>query len=382
MKFRKTILIVCEGTNTEPDYFRYLSEIFSYPKNIWDNVEISDNKTIPNDISIPAKNELGKRKKRQFENPNKHKKNDDNALKELFVYKYGDVEGISKYEEVKAVPLRYVAQAQLIEEEQQLYNELWAVFDKNGHTHHKEAFTKANEKVNDKIVNIGFSSRSFEQWILLHFERNCRIFQQTECGIKSKKGSKKILFECGKNTHQNDCKGNVCLVGYIRTHTPLIDYAKSNKQEDLKRMMNILLETNTIQTAFENAAWLRHKQQNELQKNNGNIYELNTYTNIDILVKQLIGNEIIIRWANFDEIIVFEKLRFVVKLLKPKTIEIEFSTQPFIHWRFYTKSKITHNKVNLNPHSDNNKIILETEVDTPNCDFCIDASNKVLMFEL
>ncbi len=286
-KLNKCILIVCEGTNTEYDYFRFIKEYISIPNNIWDRVEVSHNSIIPNDVPIPSNAKLGIREKRQFLNPNKHKANAIDVLKELYEDIYGKKEKVVKYEDIKAVPLRYVVQAQLIEQKQQIYEELWAVFDKNGHTHHEEAFQKAKEKINNKIVNIGFSSRSFEQWILLHFEKSNFTFQQTECGERPKNGKKrkgKKSFNCGKNEHEKDCNGKNCLVGYIRINTPLKNYAKSNNQIDLKKMMDILLEKKTLKTAFSNAEWLRERYENK-----GKIYELNPYTNVDVLVKKLLG---------------------------------------------------------------------------------------------
>lgn len=280
-KLSRNILIVCEGTKTEPDYFRFIAKKISYPKNIWDVVEISDNTTLPNDIPIPAPTGLKVRKKRHFINPNKRKKGDRNALKELCDYLYGEGESIELYQTISAVPLRYVAQAQLIEKEQQLYEELWAVFDKDGHTHHKEAFKKAKETVYDKVVNIGFSSRSFEHWILLHFEKNKNTFHATEC--KNKDGDS---LNCNAT---NGCKGTKCLCGYIRVRTPLSDYSKSSSPEDMNKMMEILLKPKTLNMAFENAAWLRGEIKKDPNTNTKEIFELNPYTDIDILVRNLIS---------------------------------------------------------------------------------------------
>ena len=181
-KLERVLLIVCEGTSTEPQYFKWIAENRSYTNGTWEMVDIHHNSTIPNDIPIPVKSELGgNRKRRKFENPNKRKLNKRNILKELFEDQYGSSKGIEKYEEIKAVPLRYVAHARLLEERSGIYEEIWAVFDKNGHTYHKEAFILAEEKVNNKKVNIAFSSRSFEQWILLHFEKSSKPFEKTSC---------------------------------------------------------------------------------------------------------------------------------------------------------------------------------------------------------
>lgn len=279
-KLRRSILIVCEGTKTEHDYFSYIASHVTYPKGLWDIVEVCDNKTIPSDIPISADTELGKRKKRHFTNPNKSKITEQNVLKELCKHIYGHEDGIEEYDNIKAVPLRYIAQAQLIEEEQQMHDELWAVYDKDGHSHHKEAYKRAEKVVNGKKVQIGFTSRSFEHWLLLHFEKNTTNFSSSEC-----KDEKKRPIEC--NSIQG-CKGNTCLIGYLKANTPLKKFQKSNGKEDLKNMMELLLQPKYLNNAFENANWLRTEIQNNDALKDKKCYELNPYTDIDILVRKLV----------------------------------------------------------------------------------------------
>lgn len=279
-KLNRSILIVCEGTKTEHDYFEYIAENISKRKNLWDSVVVSDNNTIPNDIPISAPTVLGKRSKRYFVNPNKRRIGERNMLKELCKFLYGEKDGLEMYDSVKAVPLRYVAQAQLIEEDRQMYEELWAVFDKDGHTHHKEAYEKAEELVNNKKVQIGFSSRSFEHWIILHFEKNKNEFLRSEC-----KDENDVPIVCNRN---NGCKGADCLCGYIRTNTPLVNYKKSNDYENLSVMMDILLKPENLTRAFENAKWLRDEIAKDPTQNSKRCYELNPYTDVDFLVKRLI----------------------------------------------------------------------------------------------
>ncbi|MEO0041516.1 MAG: hypothetical protein RL329_964 [Bacteroidota bacterium] len=277
-QFEKVLLIVCEGTATEPQYFRWLVENKS--NNIWSRVEIRDNTTLPDDISFQKPTELSGGKTRptrqlKFENPNKRKDNQRNVLEELLIYLYGNVEGIKKYKDVQAVPLRYVALTQCYDELYKgIYDELWAVFDKNGHTHHQEAFELAKKGVNGKKTYIGFSSRSFEEWILLHFEKNQIKFEKTTCAL------------CEDKRNQTSCHGKICLVGYLRTHY-LPNYAKSNKNNNLNELMQTLFDKQNI--AFENAAWLRTQMQSELKEKEEKIYLLNPYTDLDMLVKKMIG---------------------------------------------------------------------------------------------
>ncbi len=277
-KFKRSILIVCEGTKTEYDYFNYIGHNISIAKEIWDIVDVSTNTTIPNDIAIPLPTLLGTRKKKHFVNPNKKKIPERNIMKELCFYLYGEDDGSEKYEEVKAVPLRYVALAQMIEEEKGMYEELWAVFDKDGHTHHKEAYEKAQVEVNGKKVNIGFTSRSFEHWLLLHFVKNKDEFLITEC-----KDEKDNEIGCDKTL---GCQGTKCLCGYIRFNTVLTDYSKSKNPEDFHKMMQILLVN--LPNAFNNAEWLRNEINNDANLNTLPCYDLNPYTDVDFLIKRLI----------------------------------------------------------------------------------------------
>lgn len=278
-KIKRIILIVCEGTKTEYNYFRYIGEKMSIPNKLWDFVEVSNNVTIPQDIPIPAPTVLGTRNKKSFINPNKRKIPDQNVLLKLCEHLYGEKEGFEKYEDVKAVPLRFVALAQMLEEEQEIYEELWAVYDKDDHPFHKEAREKAKEMTNGKVVNIGFTSRSFEHWVILHFEKNKNEFLETDC-----KDEKDDSVGCNKHI---GCKGKICLCGYIRANTPLENYSKSSNPKDFEAMMQILMNPVNLKNAIANAEWLR----DEIKNTEGvvqPIYELNPYTDIDLLIKKLI----------------------------------------------------------------------------------------------
>jgi hypothetical protein len=280
------MLIVCEGTQTEPQYLRWIVEQHSIPKEIWSTVEIRDTVSLPDDIALPKPTELGgkrARRKLKSENPNRKKQTERNVLKELLSIRYGQIEGLKIYTDVKAVPLRYVALAQEYDDYYgDIYDELWAVFDKDGHTHHEEAY-KLAQKTNDrKQVNIALSCRSFEQWILLHFEKSKHAFEQTACKGENEIG-KEVVLNCND---KNGCKGNTCLVGYIRKKH-FSDYAKSNKTQSLHEMMTLLLEK--IEDAFENSVWLREQIQDEIKAKEGKLYLVNSYTDVDILVKKLLG---------------------------------------------------------------------------------------------
>lgn len=116
------ILILCEGKETEPNYFHSLkADIQKFNSKI-SGVTIEDTKV--------------------------------NTLKELV-----DIAVDRK----KATPRN------------NKFKSIWIVVDKDGYTKHPESFNRA--KANQ--INIAFSSISFEYWFLLHFEYTTRPF--TNC---------------------------------------------------------------------------------------------------------------------------------------------------------------------------------------------------------
>lgn len=279
-KPNRCILIVCEGTRTESDYFSYIADNISCKNKIWDKVDIANNNNFPRDYPVMAPTDLGKRSKRKFVNPNKTVIDEINVLKELCLDLYGLEKGYEIYEESKAVPLRFVKQAQLLEQKNNMYDELWAVFDKNGHSHHKEAFTLAQADCDGKKVNIGFSSRSFEQWILLHFVKSKKEFHNSEC-----KDTNGRSINCNINM---GCKGELCLMGYIRKNTPLSNFNKSNKKLELDEIMSVLMSATNLTRAFENAEWLRNEIIKSPELKSLKCYELNPYVDVDMLVRRLV----------------------------------------------------------------------------------------------
>ena len=134
------------------------------------------------------------------------------------------------------------------------FDEVWVVFDKNGYTKHKEAFDLANEPINGKKVNIAFSSIAFEQWVLLHFVKSATSFS--------------------KSAH---------IVEELRTKGYFPDYEKKAYIDTYS-----FLKDKTIQ-AIENSAWLKHQLENAGLLPAGPIYELNPYTDVEILVMRLLG---------------------------------------------------------------------------------------------
>lgn len=99
------------------------------------------------------------------------------------------------------------------------YSEVWVVFDKDDHPCHKEAFDKVRQKRREKRhINLAFSSRCFETYLLQHFEYNTLSFQKSECNEK-RNGSTRY-FNCCTNKAETGkaCDGDKCINGYARKH--------------------------------------------------------------------------------------------------------------------------------------------------------------------
>ena len=150
------IRIICEGEKTEPLFFTALCERYVTTKGI-------DARTVPQAPVTDETEELStergsyKGKKRQ--------------VKQLPAEDAPVISG--------APPLKWVVYARRLLSEG--VDEAWAVYDKDKHPKHKEAIEEAEKIVNGKRVGIAFTSRSFEYYLLLHFEYLYREFQETEC---------------------------------------------------------------------------------------------------------------------------------------------------------------------------------------------------------
>ena len=101
--FKRTLLIVCEGSETEPNYFNYLKKI-ALEKEIWSSINI---------YPIPEQEEgvtyqPNKRKKRKFNLSTE----EDNRFKAYLEEIYETTEVKQLYEKYKSQPSRYVKEAQ------------------------------------------------------------------------------------------------------------------------------------------------------------------------------------------------------------------------------------------------------------------------------
>lgn len=251
LHYHKTILIVCEGEGTEPSYFNELRDLLL-------------NKKV--DVSI----EIRPRPKNEID-PEPFQVREGGKKKQL--QKPAIILPISEIEDqYKAQPTRYVREAQLGLADG-TYDEVWAVFDKDGHPQHREAFELAENEIEGKKVNIAFSSIAFEYWILLHFERNTSVFEKSMC----REG--RTQLDCGTKTYSTDCQGAKCVCGRIVTQG-FLNYVGRKKSFEFSEFHKY------VNNAIGSAVLLRNSYLNP-----DIIYDLNPYTSVDRLVFKLIHLE-------------------------------------------------------------------------------------------
>jgi|GEM_PF-2239963 hypothetical protein len=255
--FERNMLIVCEDTNTAPNYLSPLKDL-SISHQCWDYIEIYPKPPIESEREIAQAavnpHKTG-RKKRQFETTG----NDDEWMT------------LELEKEYLEQPVCYVKTAQKALEDGS-YAEVWAVFDLDGHTGHARAAALALIPINGQTVNIAFSSRSIELWFLLHFGQYGQAFQKTSCkkddGGREQHCNVEILCT-------NEGRGE-CLSGFLRRNTLLTNYLKNDTE------IYHLLEPHLFE-AFQNANWLRSQYEPNIP-----FFERNPYTSMDMLVKRML----------------------------------------------------------------------------------------------
>lgn len=253
------IRIVCEGDKTEPLFFTSLCDLYCRGN------EALDVRTVPQP-RIPLDEKTATTSRGGYKGKKRQVKSAENMPPEE--------------EPITGVPpLKWVQYARRILSEG--VDESWAVYDKDEHPKHAEAFEEANKVIDGKKVNIAFSSRSFEYYLLLHFEYLYYSFEETECGERIK--GNKHRFECGTGKNPDkDCDGKTCINGYARKH----GYWKETKSS----VSTFPLVADRLVKGLINACRLRAESD---ANTNEPMYNRNPYTNVDLLVGRLIGKETI-----------------------------------------------------------------------------------------
>jgi len=202
------------------------------------------------------------------------------------------------------------------------FDQIWLVFDNDDNNQEKQGFLiDLFAKAKEFGIQMAYSNRQFENWILLHFEQNNTIFLASECKNcleGSKQVKKKYCDECRCGlsdfskkdcANGNDCKGEICIGGYLRENKLHSFYKKGDWRKEsggngkttneycyeglfdgsVKDFLNVSQDQEKavfqkIRIAIQNAEWLRNQQGNPSPENSQN-----PYTDVDKLVKILIN---------------------------------------------------------------------------------------------
>lgn len=190
-----------------------------------------------------------------------------------------------------------------------------------------------------KQVKIGFSSICFEHWVLLHYEKNKSPFSKSQD-----------------------------IINYLDSSDHYPEYEKATQiYHKLK---------NKIDRAMENAAWLRHKMENELKQNGGKIYKINPYTDVDKLVSILIGYNQKIVWGRIGEFTSIEGLCIKIEKYEKRQKNITLRVVMKNSHKLYTH--IENNKSRNFYLIDNNKKRFDPTIKKT----VIIANNETKNFEL
>ena len=258
--FKEALLLICEGTKTEPFFFGSFREDKTRCKIDKEIVILPKPSLTEDDISLRIDRGNKPRQKRVLlGNP----KDDNNTI----------FSG--------APPLNWV-QAGI--EKLDTYEEVWCVFDKDDHPKRAEAFRLVDEsKKKGKNINIAFSSRCIEYYFLLHFEYIYKAFEKSECNEKV--NDKSHVFRCGlpDAVVGKACNGERCVNGYARIKGYWTESKGNNSlYPNLK---------DRLFSAIKNAEILR-RESLKLDKDTP-IFDRNPYVTIDYLIARLLGYTVI-----------------------------------------------------------------------------------------
>jgi hypothetical protein len=243
----KTIVIVCEDTVVTPTYLgKIRAEVMKGGS--WENILV---------YPIPPSDPTTVR------NNNPHK-----SERKIRTFLPGNEETAFEIEEEhKAVPVRYVREAQLRILESN-YDEGWAVYDLDGHPRQAAAH---NLSLTEPIIKIAFSSIAVEHWLLLHFTKdNTAYSKSADIPVHQ--------FIAGYN---KDTKGKINIYEHLRPH---------------------------LDVALENAAWLRTINAGKSTP----FYTINPYVDTDLLIKRLYEIDEEISWGYINEPFTLKYIQFSI----------------------------------------------------------------------
>lgn len=286
------LVIICEGTETEQPYFEYLAN------KVRD--QFDDIKVIPSPEEKLAAAEVRTNQNRRMKKL--ASENNERAKKApVYVTLFETEPEIdANYDKYKQAPAKYVREAYFWTKND-VYSEAWAVYDLDDtddpdHSIHECA---KNLMDNTPSLHIAFSAYSFEEWLLLYFERCNTEFRNS--AYKKAEGKKHINdpeYDCNGRQcqHKKKCEAE-CIGDYLdrKGYVNAIYKNKVYSKNDGKIYAQVIYEDKILRhRAYVNAAWSRSLRKDVF-------YECNPYSDVDQLVMRLIGDKTDIRWIKTSE---------------------------------------------------------------------------------
>jgi len=383
------LVIICEGTETEWPYFEFLANKV--------RGRFDDIKVIPSPKEKLAADELRTNRNRVLRRLASENNGKVKRFPLYMTLKENEQDVDANYAKYKQAPAKYVREAYLWIKEHG-YSEAWAVYDLDDtddpdHSVHERAKCLMDDTLS---LHIAFSAYSFEEWLLLYFERCNTEFRNS---AHKKPEGKKII-----NNPEYDCNGRQCqhrkkceaeCIGDYLDRKGYADVIKKKYAVDyLEKKDNVyskndgriyaqaIYEDGTLRRrAYINAAWSRSLK-------NKVFYECNPYSNVDKLIMRLMDENREIRWIKTSEIFALGGHSFTIEqedgslYLSHQGYETCLLGRDQIFWcdNDYNKKAEAINGVNINYTADENDA--KSLVLSDNCNIlCIKDGNQELYFE-
>lgn len=152
-----------------------------------------------------------------------------------------------------------------------------------------------------------YSCRSFELWLILHFEacKNAFIISKEEEITEENPMNPGNIIHHLWNFAPNFCKGfDKPRFGKINAYNILKPQPYNPKYETEIEAKAVIDKVNT---AIINSFWLRQEMQSELELQEGKYYEINPFTDVNYLLSSLLEQEVC--YGDLGETIVFDGIQ-------------------------------------------------------------------------
>lgn len=297
------LVIICEGTETEYPYFEFL---VNQVQNRFDDIKVIPS---PED-KLAAKEERANQNRRMKKLASE---NNEKAKKTPLYVTLSETEHDidTNYDLYKQAPAKYVREAYLWLKKG--YSKAWAVYDLDDTDDLDHSVHQCAKELIESSPDLhkAFSAYSFEEWILLNFERcNTEFRNSAYKKVKGKKQNNDPEYDCNGRQcqHKKNC-GAECIGDYLdrKGYANAICKNKAYSKNDGKIYAQAIYGDKELRyRAYVNAAWSR-------SLNNKEFYECNPYSDVDQLIMHLLDDVKDICWIKTNEEFTLGVNKFTIK---------------------------------------------------------------------